>query len=74
VNLKKEAERVVSICHREALKPVCSRRGVDLSSLDVFLENSKAPLSVMTDTSWLGGKQLQLRGSSSSLPLLSSEK
>ncbi|XP_023703867.1 pleckstrin homology domain-containing family G member 5 [Cryptotermes secundus] len=45
----------------EALKPVCARRGVDLTLLDVFLENSKTPLSVLTDTSWLGGKQLQLR-------------
>ncbi|XP_069690836.1 pleckstrin homology domain-containing family G member 5-like isoform X2 [Periplaneta americana] len=45
----------------DALKTVCARRGVDLSSVDVFLENSKTPLPVMTETSWLGGKQLRLR-------------
>ena len=53
--------------HREALKPVCARHGVDLSGLDVFLENHKTPLPLMTDTSWLGGKQLRLRGTAAGL-------
>jgi hypothetical protein len=53
---------LVFVCYREALKPLCSRRGVDLTALDVYVENSKATLPLMTDTSWLGGKQLRIRG------------
>ena len=56
--------------HREALKPVCARRGVDLSGLDVFLENTKTLLPLMTETSWLGGKQLRLRGTAACLDYL----
>jgi hypothetical protein len=60
-NVRREAE-IFFVFHREALKPVCARRGLDLSGLDVFLENTKTPLDLVTDTSWLGGKQLRLRG------------
>ncbi|KAJ9582072.1 hypothetical protein L9F63_003574, partial [Diploptera punctata] len=45
----------------DALKPVCARRGLDLGALDVYLENSKTLLPMLTDTSLLGGKQLKLR-------------
>ena len=50
-------------CLREAISSVCERRGVDIDSIDVFLDNNKTPLPLLTsETSWLGGRTLKIRG------------
>ena len=50
-------------CLREAISGVCDRRGVDIDSIDVFLDNNKTPLPLLTsETSWLGGRTLKIRG------------
>lgn len=50
-------------CLREAISGVCERRGVDIDSIDVFLDNNKTPLPLLTsETSWLGGRTLKIRG------------
>lgn len=50
--------------NREALAAVCQRRGVDLSNVNVYLDSSKTPLSLITtETFWLGGKHLRIKGS-----------
>ncbi|XP_046442623.1 pleckstrin homology domain-containing family G member 5-like isoform X5 [Daphnia pulex] len=47
---------------REALAAVCMRRGVDLSNVNVYLDSSKTPLSLITtETFWLGGKHLRIK-------------
>ncbi|XP_065215741.1 pleckstrin homology domain-containing family G member 5 isoform X2 [Planococcus citri] len=47
----------------DALTPVCSRRGINLSSVNVYLDAYKTPLPVLTtDTSWLGGKHILIKG------------
>lgn len=47
----------------EALAAVCMRRGVDLSNVNVYLDSSKTPLSLITtETFWLGGKHLRIKG------------
>ncbi len=49
--------------NREALAAVCMRRGVDLSNVNVYLDSSKTPLSLITtETFWLGGKHLRIKG------------
>ena len=54
---------IVTFC-REALAAVCQRRGVDLSNVNVYLDSSKTPLSLITtETFWLGGKHLRIKGS-----------
>lgn len=55
--------RDVLCCCREALSAVCAKRGVELSSVSVFLDSYKTPLPVLTtETSWLGGKHLLVKG------------
>ena len=50
-------------CLREAISGVCERRGVDIDSIDVFLDNNKTPHPLLTsETSWLGGRTLKIRG------------
>ena len=50
-------------CLREAISGVCERRGVDVESIEVFLDNNKTPLPLLTsETSWLGGRTLKIRG------------
>jgi len=50
-------------CLREAISAVCERRGVDVESINVFLDNNKTPLPLLTsETSWLGGRTLKIRG------------
>ena len=50
-------------CLREAISTVCERRGVDVESINVFLDNNKTPLPLLTsETSWLGGRTLKIRG------------
>lgn len=42
---------------------MCAKRGVELSSVSVFLDSYKTPLPVLTtETSWLGGKHLLVKG------------
>ena len=44
---------------------ICLRRGVDLSNVNVYLDSSKTPLSLITtETFWLGGKHLRIKGNS----------
>ena len=36
---------------------------VDIDTIDVFLDNNKTPLPLLTsETSWLGGRTLKIRG------------
>lgn len=46
------------------------RRGVDLSNVNVYLDSSKTPLSLITtETFWLGGKHLRIKGINEDSPL-----
>ena len=57
-------------CLREAISGVCERRGVDIDSIDVFLDNNKTPLPLLTsETSWLGGRTLKIRGEAEKLKI-----
>ena len=48
---------------REAISAVCDRRGVDIESINVYLDQSRTPLPLLTsETSWLGGRHIQIRG------------
>ena len=48
---------------REAISAVCERRGVDVDSINVYLEQSRTPLPLLTtETAWLGGRHIRIRG------------
>ena len=48
---------------REAIAAVCERRGVDVESINVYLDQSRTPLPLLTsETSWLGGRHIRIRG------------
>ena len=52
-----------SFCFREAISAVCERRGVDVDSINVYLEQSRTPLPLLTtETAWLGGRHIRIRG------------
>ena len=56
---------VIWICvyYREAISAVCERRGVDVESINVYLDQSRTPLPLLTsETSWLGGRHIRIRG------------
>ena len=56
---------VIQICvyYREAISAVCERRGVDVESINVYLDQSRTPLPLLTsETSWLGGRHIRIRG------------
>ncbi|XP_046670725.1 pleckstrin homology domain-containing family G member 5 isoform X2 [Homalodisca vitripennis] len=47
----------------EALNSVCAKRGIDLTNVNVYLDSYKTPLPVLTtETSWLGGKHILIKG------------
>ncbi|XP_054270419.1 pleckstrin homology domain-containing family G member 5-like isoform X2 [Macrosteles quadrilineatus] len=47
----------------EALNSVCEKRGIDLSNVNVYLDSYKTPLPILTtETSWLGGKHILIKG------------
>ena len=49
--------------YREAISAVCERRGVDVDSINVYLEQSRTPLPLLTtETAWLGGRHIRIRG------------
>lgn len=51
------------ICLQEAISCACERRGVEVDCIDVFLDNNNTPLPLLTsETSWLGGRTLKIRG------------
>ena len=55
---------------REAISAVCERRGVDVDSINVYLEQSRTPLPLLTtETAWLGGRNIRIRGKSQNLSL-----
>ena len=55
---------------REAITAVCERRGVDVDSINVYLEQSRTPLPLLTtETAWLGGRNIRIRGKSQNLSL-----
>ena len=42
---------------------MCERRGVDVESINVYLDQSRTPLPLLTsETSWLGGRHIRIRG------------
>ena len=42
---------------------MCERRCIDVDTINVFYENSTLPLPLLTtETSWLGGKLLRIKG------------
>ncbi|XP_075213520.1 uncharacterized protein LOC142319765 isoform X3 [Lycorma delicatula] len=47
----------------EALSSVCSRRGIDLTDVNIYLESCKNPPlpPLTTETSWLGGKHIVIK-------------
>ena len=47
---------------REAISAVCDRNGVDVDTINVYLESSRTPLPLLTsETSWLGGRHIRIR-------------
>ena len=49
-------------CSREAISAVCDRRGVEVDTINVYLEQSRTPLPLLTsETSWLGGRHIRIR-------------
>lgn len=56
-------EIVLFVFCREAISAVCERRGVDVDSINVYLEQSRTPLPLLTtETAWLGGRNIRIRG------------
>ncbi len=57
-------ERILSLPpSREAIATLCERRGVEVDSINVYLDNSTTPLPLLTtETSWLGGRLIRIRG------------
>ena len=52
-----------SIYYREAVSGLCERRGFDIDSIEVYLDNNKTPLPLLTsETSWLSGRTLRIKG------------
>ena len=50
------------ILFREAISGVCDRNGVDVDTINVYLESSRTPLPLLTsETSWLGGRHIRIR-------------
>ena len=46
---------------REAISSVCERRGIDVDTINVYLENAVTPLPLLTtETSWLGNKLIRI--------------
>jgi hypothetical protein len=42
---------------------VCDRRGIDVDTINVFLDNATSPLPLLTtETSWLAGRTIRIRG------------
>ena len=45
---------------------LCERRGLDVEGVDVYLDNNRTPLPLLTsETSWLSGRTLRIRGEGS---------
>ncbi|XP_059085132.1 pleckstrin homology domain-containing family G member 5-like isoform X3 [Tigriopus californicus] len=63
-------------CLREAIATVCERRGIDVDSINVYLDNSTTPLPLLTtETAWLGGKVINIRAKDDSKsPIRASER
>ena len=41
---------------------MCDRNGVDVDTINVYLESSRTPLPLLTsETSWLGGRHIRIR-------------
>ena len=49
------------LLRREAISSVCERRGIDVDTINVYLENAATPLPLLTtETSWLGNKLIRI--------------
>ena len=49
---------------RDALRPLCDKKNIDLASVNVYVDSSKTPLpaAAHTDTYFVAGKNLIVRG------------
>ncbi|XP_023335851.1 pleckstrin homology domain-containing family G member 5, partial [Eurytemora carolleeae] len=48
---------------KEAVSGLCERRGFDIDSIEVYLDNNKTPLPLLTsETSWLSGRTVRIKG------------
>ncbi len=53
---------------REVILALCERRGLEVESMEVYLDSNKTPLPLLTsDTSWLSGRTLRIRSKSLAL-------
>lgn len=52
----------VSCCSREVLGPVFERKGIELSRVDLFLDQSNTPLSLNFEAYRFGGHYLKVKG------------
>lgn len=51
------------ICvHREVLGPVFERKGIELSRVDLFLDQSNTPLSLSFEAYPVGGHYIKVKG------------
>jgi hypothetical protein len=53
---------VIFFQHRESLHPICSKRGINMDAILVYCESWPTPLSLETESGWLGGKHLKITG------------
>ena len=54
---------------REVILSLCERRGLDVEGVDVYLDNNRTPLPLLTsETSWLAGRTLRIRGTHKASP------
>ena len=54
---------LIHLYYREAVSGLCERRGFDIDSIEVYLDNNKTPLPLLTsETSWLSGRTVRIKG------------
>nr|KAG5700214.1 hypothetical protein BaRGS_011057 [Batillaria attramentaria] len=46
---------------RDALEPILERRGIDINTVNAFIEKSNTPLPLSSDTSFLAGNTLEIK-------------
>lgn len=59
----------ICIVNREVLGPVFERNGIELSRVDLFLDQSNTPLSLNFEAYRFGGHYLKVKGKNTTWPI-----
>jgi hypothetical protein len=60
---RRKSTQLLLLVNREVILGLCERRGLDVETIEVYLDSNKTPLPLLTsDTSWLSGRTLRIRG------------